>query len=177
MAVRFNCRRATCPQFSKNGIREDHLWGYLADALISRRIEITELLLGNAERDDRREPSPDAEALSRLKDQRAQLMDLQQQGLPVADALRAVEREVAAVKAAAVASQGTTARAIAQLGQEVLGAEAGAGDLMMAVLVQAVQEEPYPAVLQDDWTAAIVRACTRKVVIDKKVVVSIELAI
>lgn len=176
MAVRFNCRRAACPQFSKNGIREDHLWGHLADALISRRVEITDLLLGNAERDDRREPSPDAEALSRLKDQRAQLMDLQQQGLPVADALRAVEREVAAVKAAAVASQGTTARAIAQLGQEVLGAEAGAGDLMMAVLVQSLQES-YPAVLQDDWTAAIVRACTQKVVIDQKQVVSVELAI
>ncbi|MFN4867127.1 MAG: recombinase family protein [Cyanobium sp.] len=176
MAVRFNCRRAACPQFSKNGIREDHLWGHLADALISRRVEITDLLLGNAERDDRRQPSPDAEALSRLKDQREQLMDLQQQGLPVADALRAVEREVAAVKAAAVASQGTTARAIAQLGQEVLGAEAGAGDLMMAVLVQALQES-YPAVLQDDWTAAIVRACTQKVVVDQKQVVSVELAI
>jgi DNA invertase Pin-like site-specific DNA recombinase len=176
MAVRFNCRRATCPQLNKNGIREDHLWPHVAAALINRRHEITGLLLGNAERADQQTPSPDAEALARLKDQRSQLMQLQQQGLPVADALRAVEREEAAVKAAAVASQGTTARAIAQLGQEILGGDAGAADLMLAVLVQALQES-YPAPLLDDWTAAIVRVCVGKVVVDQKQVASVALTI
>lgn len=176
MAVRFNCRRASCPQLNKNGIREDHLWPHLRDALISRRPEITELLLGNAERADRETPSPDADALARLKDQRGQLLLLQQQGLPVGDALRAVEREEAAVKAAAVASQGTTAAAIAQLGQEVLGGDAGAAELMEAVMVQALQEA-YPSALMDEWTAALIRACTDRVLVDQKQVQRVELAI
>ena len=114
--------------------------------------------------------------MARLTEQRAQLMDLQQQGLPVADALRAVEREVAAVRSAAIAGQSKSALAIAQLGQEILGDDAGADALMEAVLVQALQE-PYPAVLQDEWTAALVRACTTKVVIDHKQITRIELVI
>ena len=176
MAVRFNCRRAACSQHNKNGIREDHTWPQLCASLLDRRSEITELLLGNAERADSKTASPDADALGRLKDQRSQLMQLQQQGLPVADALRAVEREEAAVRATAIATQGTTARAIAQLGQEILGGDAGANALMDAVLVQALQE-PYPAVLQDEWTAALVRACTKQVVVDHKRIVRIELAL
>lgn len=176
MAVRFNCRRASCPQLSRNGIREDRVWQELGSALISRRSEITELLLGNAERADRETPSPDAGALARLKDQREQLLQLQQQGLPVADALRAVEREAAAVKAAAVASQGATASAIAQLGQEALGGDAGAAELMEAVMVAALQES-YPAVLTDEWTAALIRACVKQVVIDQKQIQRVELAI
>ena len=103
-------------------------------------------------------------------------MQLQQQGLPVADALRAVEREEVAVKAAAMVTQGTTARAIARLGQEVLGGDAGAAELMEAVMAQAVQER-YPAVLEDEWTAALVRACTIHVVVSQKQVDSVELAI
>ena len=103
-------------------------------------------------------------------------MQLQQQGLPVADALRAVEREEAAVKAAAVAGQGTTAKAIAQLGQEILGGAAGAAELMEAVMVAALQES-YPAVLTDEWTAALIRACTKQVLIDQKQVQGVELAI
>lgn len=103
-------------------------------------------------------------------------MQLQQQGLPVADALRAVEREEAAVRATAIATQGTTARAIAQLGQEILGDDADADALMEAVLAQALQE-PYPAVLQDEWTAALVRACTKQVVVDHKQIMRIELAL
>lgn len=131
--VRFNCRRVTCPQLNKNGIREDELWPGLAAAILKQRSEIANLLLGNAEAADRQAPSPDAEALARLRDQKEQLMQLQQQGLPVADALRAVEREEAAVKAAAVAGQGSTARAIAELGQEILGGAAGAAEKIQRV--------------------------------------------
>jgi len=174
--VRFNCRRVTCPQLNKNGIREDELWPDLAAAILKQRSEIANLLLGNAEAADRQTPSPDAEALARLRDQKEQLMQLQQQGLPVADALRAVEREEAAVKAAAVAGQGSTARAIAQLGQEILGGAAGAAELMEAVMVAALQES-YPAVLTDEWTAALIRACVKQVVIDQKQIQRVELAI
>jgi hypothetical protein len=85
-----------------------------------------------------------------------------------------VEREVAAVKSAAIAGQSKSAIAIAQLGQEILGGDAGADALMDAVLVQALQE-PYPAVLQDEWTAALVRACTKQVVVDHKQIVRIDL--
>jgi DNA invertase Pin-like site-specific DNA recombinase len=174
--ARFNCRRVTCPQLNRNGIREDHLWPHMAAAILKQRSEIANLLLGNAQAADRKAPCPDAEALARLRDQREQLMQLQQQGLPVADALRAVEREEVAVKAAAMVTQGTTARAIARLGQEVLGGDAGAAELMEAVMAQAVQER-YPAVLEDEWTAALVRACTRHVVVSQKQVESVELAI
>jgi hypothetical protein len=174
MAVRFNCRRSSCAQQYKNGFREDQLWPQLVKVLLAEHEQIACLLLGQAVAADRQAPSPDAEAMARLKEQRAQLMDLQQQGLPVADALRAVEREVAAVKAAAVAGQSKSAMAIAQLGQEILGGEAGADALMDAVLVQALQE-PYPAVLQDEWTAALVRACTKQVVVDHKQIVRIDL--
>lgn len=176
MVVRFNCQRSSCPQHYKNGFREDQIWPQLVKVLLAKHEQIASLLLGQAAAADRQSPSPDAEAMARLKEQRAQLMDLQQQGLPVADALRAVEREVAAVKSAAIAGQSKSAMAIAQLGQEILGDDAGSDALMEAVLVQALQED-YPAVLQDDWTAAIVRACTQKVVVDQKKVVSVELAI
>lgn len=80
------------------------------------------------------------------------------------------------MKAAAVASQGPTARAIAQLGQEILGGDAGATELMEAVMAQAFQEA-YPLVLADEWTAALVRACTRQVVVSQKQVERVELAI
>jgi DNA invertase Pin-like site-specific DNA recombinase len=176
MAVRFNCRRSTCPQLNKNGIREDHLWPHLAAAILQQHTKIANLLMGNAEAADRQAPSPDAEALTRLKDQKEQLLQLQQQGLPVADALRAVEREEAAVKAAAIAGQGTTAKAIAQLGQEVLGGEAGGTELMAALLVQGLQED-YPSVLADEWTAALVRTCTDQVVVDQKQVQRVQLSI
>ena len=176
MAVRFNCRRSSCAQHYKNGFREDQIWPQLVKTLLVEHEQIASLLLGQAAAADRQSPSPDAEAMARLTEQRAQLMDLQQQGLPVADALRAVEREVAAVKSAAIAGQSKSAMAIAQLGQEILGDDAGANALMEAVLVQALQE-PYPAVLQDEWTAALVRACTTKVVIDHKQITRIELVI
>jgi DNA invertase Pin-like site-specific DNA recombinase len=176
MAVRFNCRRTNCEQHYKNGFREDQIWPQLVRALLAEHEQIASLLLGQAAAADRQSPSPDAEAMARLKEQRAQLMDLQQQGLPVADALRAVEREVAAVKSAAIAGQSKSAMAIAQLGLEILGSDAGANALMDAVLVQALQE-PYPAVLQDEWTASLVRACTKQVVIDHKRITRIELAL
>jgi DNA invertase Pin-like site-specific DNA recombinase len=176
LAVRFNCRRSTCPQLNKNGIREDHLWPHLAAAILQQHTKIANLLMGNAEAADRQAPSPDAEALTRLREQKEQLLQLQQQGLPVADALRAVEREEAAVKAAAIAGQGTTAKAIAQLGQEILGGEAGGTELMAALLVQGLQED-YPTVLADEWTAALVRTCTDQVVVDQKQVQRVQLSI
>ena len=120
MAVRLNCHRSSCAQRYKNGFREDQLWPQLVKVLLAEHEQIASLLLGQAAAADRQSPSPDAEAMARLKEQRAQLMDIQQQGLPVADALRAVEREVAAVKSAAIAGQSKSAMSIAQLGQEIL---------------------------------------------------------
>jgi hypothetical protein len=47
---------------------------------------------------------------------------------------------------------------------------------MEAVMVAALQES-YPVVLTDEWTAALIRACTKQVVIDQKQIQRVELAI